>query len=101
MTDIATRRAALVEKVARAMEAYDSFAYEYQLTSSWEHLAEAALTVALEEAAKVAEGDGVEAAGDEYQSDKPGHFWDRESIYGQGRSEAAAAIRALIPGGGK
>lgn len=55
----------------------------------------AAINVVLEEAAKVADGDSVEAAGDEYQSDKPGHFWDRESIYGQGRIDAAAAIRAL------
>ena len=38
-----TDRAALVEKVARAMEKADSHAYEYQLTSSWEHLAEAAI----------------------------------------------------------
>jgi hypothetical protein len=43
------RRAALVEKVARAMEKADSHAYEYQLTSSWEHLAEAAVDLILAE----------------------------------------------------
>jgi len=58
-------------------------------------LARAAVAVALEEAANVADGEAVTAAGDEYQSDRPGHFWDRESIYGTGRSDAAAAIRAL------
>lgn len=51
----ADHRAALVEKVARAMEKADSHAYEYQLTSSWEHLAEAAIDIVLEEAAKVAD----------------------------------------------
>ncbi len=61
-------RAALVEKVARAMEKADSHAYEYQLTSSWEHLAEAAIDLiraeVLEEAARVAETcrHGTEAA---------------------------------------
>ena len=51
----ADRRAALIEAMARAMEKADSHAYEYQQTSSWEHLAEAALDLALEEAAKVVE----------------------------------------------
>ena len=51
----ADRRAALVERMARAMEKADSHAYEYQKTSSWEHLAEAALDLALEEAALVAD----------------------------------------------
>jgi hypothetical protein len=49
-------RAALVEKVARAMEKADSHAYEYQLTSSWEHLAEAAIDLIRAEVLEEAEG---------------------------------------------
>lgn len=58
--------------------------------------AKAAGRVWLGAANQVARGETVEAAGNEYQSDKPGHFWDRESIYGQGRDDAAAAIEAMI-----
>jgi hypothetical protein len=49
----------------------------------------------LEEAARVAEGKSVEAAGNVYQTDKPGNFWDEDSVYGTGRRQAADAIRAL------
>lgn len=37
----------VVEAAARAMEKADSHAYEYQQTSSWEHLAAAAILAGL------------------------------------------------------
>ena len=83
-------RAALVEKVARAMEKADSHAYEYQLTSSWEHLAEAAIDLiradVLEEAARCAEM----MSG----SVRRGNIADALYIPPTAK-EAAAAIRAL------
>lgn len=86
------RKAALVEKVARSMSIADGFDPD-AITDNhtptcpgpawrlWVNDARAALTVALEDAARVL------AAGNE------GHDWSPEG--------AAAAIRALIPGSSK
>ena len=67
--------------------------------NTWLALADAAIALVraevLEEAARVAEGKSVEAAGNVYQTDKPGNFWDEDSVYGTGRRQAADAIRAL------
>jgi hypothetical protein len=102
----------LVDKTARAI--YETFCarlYPNIECVPWDGIdaeyredlraeARAAITMirpeVLEEAAKVAEGARTEAAGSEYQSGKPGDFWDRDSIYGCGREDAAAAIRAMI-----
>jgi hypothetical protein len=82
-------RAALVGRVARAMEKADSHAYEYQLTSSWEHLAEAAIDLiraeTLEEAAGVAE----------YRCGSPEWSNDTNSGYECAAKEIAADLRAL------
>ncbi len=47
-----------------------------------------------EECAKVAEGWSCEAAGDNYQTSGIDEFWDANTLYDQGRVDAAAAIRA-------
>lgn len=85
------RRAALVE--AMATEIYDRG--EFIQMSDCKLIASALADLALEEAARVAEGKSVEAAGNVYQTDKPGNFWDEDSVYGTGRRQAADAIRAL------
>lgn len=43
---------------------------------------------------RLAGGWRCEASGDNYQTSGGGNFWDDDSIYGQGRTEAAAAIGA-------
>ncbi len=47
-----------------------------------------------EECAKAAEGWSCEAAGDNYQTSGIDEFWDANTLYDQGRVDAAAAIRA-------
>ena len=49
----------------------------------------------LEEAARIAEGWPVEAAGNDYQTNGNGRFWDAGTNYHQSRMDAAAAIRAM------
>ena len=43
---------------------------------------------------RLAVGWRYEASGDNYQTSGNGNFWDDDSAYGQGRTEAAAAIHA-------
>jgi hypothetical protein len=52
----------------------------------------------VEEAAQVAEGrdDDDPDAGEDMKIDERGENWHRESSYGIGRSDAAAAIRAFL-----
>lgn len=94
------RRAALVEKVARAMWLADLEPYDPADRIPFDEAPEvarayclveatAALTVALEEAAKVAADPNTLTEGDGYRS-----------RFNQG-ARIAAAIRALIPGSSK
>ncbi len=100
------RRAALVEKVARAMcivDGFDPDAITNNHTPTcpgptwrlWVDAATAALTVALEEAALVAESHG-------WMADV--EWWlkaTKKEVSAKAAQEAAAAIRALIPEGSK
>ncbi len=51
---------------------------------------------ALREAARIAEGWECQAGGNDYQTNGNGRFWDADTIYHQGRMDAAAQILALL-----
>ncbi len=59
--------------------------------------AQGRLAAILRMLAEVVRGEACEAAGDSYMTDGNAKFWDKDSIYGAARDDAAKRILSILP----
>ena len=84
----------VMEKARRAFAEHCLPVHQGAMRAALEAVADDMVRAERDACERLAGGWRCEASGDNYQTSGNGNFWDDDSIYGQGRTEAAAAIRA-------